>query len=119
MKNNRSGNEGRKFGTASMYAASPRAWKHYDGDYQIEIGSTSHPEDMRAYRKRARKNGKACVLREEALKDEAVVIFGPDVSAGDAISLLRRLASEIARRGLYTGENWSGQQKFEKKVTQL
>jgi hypothetical protein len=119
MINNRNGREGCKYGTASMYVASQHVWRHYGGDYNIEIGSASFPKDMRAYRERAKERGKDCLLREEALKDEAIVILGPDISAGDAISLLRRLASKIAMGGFYTGEDRSGQQKFEKKITQI
>jgi hypothetical protein len=44
-------------------------------------------------------------LRDEALKNETVVLFGPDVSAEQAVNLLRRLASQIGKGGLYTGQS--------------
>jgi hypothetical protein len=51
---------------------------------------------MREYRKRAKKHGKDHVLRTEALRNEAVVLFGPNVSAEQAIRLLRPTKSGSA-----------------------
>jgi hypothetical protein len=119
MKNNRSDCQAYNFGTAAIYAARSYSWKHYEGDYEIKLGSKSYPKEMRAYLQGAKTRGKECMRREEALRGEAVVIFGPDISAEEAISLLRRLANEIAKRGLYVGEIRSGQELFERKVTQI
>jgi hypothetical protein len=119
MRNRRIGNHGYSFGTAAVYAARPYTWKHYRGDYEIEFGSKSFPKEMRAHRERTKKLGKECVLRDEALKNEAVVLFGPNVSVERAIKLLRRLANQIGQRGLYTGETRSGKAAFERKVIQI
>jgi hypothetical protein len=74
---------------------------------------------MRAYRNRAKKRGKDCVLPAEALKNETVVLFGPKVSAEQAVKLLRSLANQIKNRGLYTGETQLDQVAFERIITQL
>jgi hypothetical protein len=58
-------------------------------------------------------------LRDEAVKNETVVLFGPNVSAERAIDLLRKLANQISKRGLYTGHNKFGQATFERKVMQI
>jgi hypothetical protein len=99
--------------------ASSDFWTYSQGDYEIELGASSFPKEMRAYRKRAKKRGKKCVLRNEALKNETVVLFGPNVSAERAIQLLRKLANQIGKRGIYTGETQSGRTAFERKVIQI
>jgi hypothetical protein len=120
LRNRRIGHLGHSFGTAVMYAASSSGfWTSGQGDYEIEFGANSYPKETRAYRKRAKKRGRERELREEALRDEAVVLFGPDVSAKRAIQLLRRVANQIANRGLYTGEDKCGNSAFERKVVQL
>jgi hypothetical protein len=74
---------------------------------------------MRAYRQRAKERGKKYALRDEALEDQVVVVFGPSISPEQAMNLLRQLANKIGRRGLYTGDNQHGQATFERKVIQI
>jgi len=81
LRNRRIGNQGHSFGTAAIYAASSNFWTYSQRDYEIELGAKSFPKEMRAHRKRAKKRGEERVLRNEALKNEAVVLFGPNVSA--------------------------------------
>jgi hypothetical protein len=119
LRNRRIGDQGHSFGTAAIYAVSSNFWTYSQGDYEIELGAKSFPKEMRAYRKRAKKRGRKLALRNEALKNEAVVLFGPSVSAERAIDLLRKLANQIGKRGLYTGETRFGQATFERKVMQI
>jgi hypothetical protein len=119
FRDRRIGNHGHSFGTATIYAARSEFWTCNQGDYKIELGAKSYPKETRAYRKRAEKRGEKVRLRDEALKDEAVVLFGPDVNAEKAIKLLRKLANHIAGRGLFTGKNNLGQKTFERKVLQI
>ena len=119
MTNRRIGDQGHCFGTAAIYAASSNFWTYSQGDYEIDLWAKSFPKEMRAYRKRAKKRGTKSVLRDEALKNEAVVLFGPNINAEQAMNLLRRLANQIGKRGLYTGPNKLGQATFERKVMQI
>ena len=119
LRNRRIGNNGHSFGTAAIYAARPYTWKHYEGDYEIEFGSKSFPREMRAYRQRAKERGKNYALRDEALEDQVVVVFGSSIDPEQAMNLLRKLANQIGRRGLYTGDNRHGQALFERKVNQI
>jgi hypothetical protein len=119
LRNRRIGNQGHSFGTGTIYAASSNFWTYGHCDYEIELGAKTFPKEMRAYRKRAKERGKDCVLRAEALKNEAVVLFGPNVSAEKAIKLLRLLANQIGKRGLYTGETQLDRAAFERKIIQI
>jgi hypothetical protein len=119
LRNRRIGNQGHAFGTGTIYAASPNFWTFGHCDYEIELGAQTFPKEMRASRKRAKERGKNRVLRAEALKNETVVLFGPNVSAEQAVKLLRSLANQIKKRGLYTGETQLDQAVFERIITQL
>jgi|ERR1700722_18330129 hypothetical protein len=119
LRNRRIGNQGHAFGTGTIYAASSNFWTFGHCDYEIELGAQTYPKEMRAYRKRAKERGKDCVLRAEALKNETVVLFGPNVSAARAVKLLRSLANQIKKRGLYTGETQLGQAAFEREIIQI
>jgi hypothetical protein len=110
---------GHSFGTATICMARSDFWTYSQGDYEIKLGTKSFPKELRAYRKRAKKRGRKCVLRNEALKNEVVVLFGPDASPEQAIKRLRLLANQIVARGLYIGENQFGQATFERKVIQI
>ena len=119
LRNRRIGNNGHSFGTAAIYWARSEFWTYGQGDYEIQLGVKSFPEEMRAYRKRAKKRGENIALRDEALKDQVVVVFGPNISPEQAMNFLRKLANQIGQRGLYTGDNRHGQALFERKVTQI
>src|ERR1035437_8052405 len=119
LRNRRIGNNGHSFGTAAIYAARSDFWTYGQGDYEIEFGGDSYPKEMRAYRQRAKERGKKYALRDEALEDQVVVVFGPSISPEQAMNLLRQLANKIGRRGLYIGENQHGQALFERKVIQI
>jgi hypothetical protein len=119
MTRRRVGNRGHCSGTAAIYAAASDFWTHSHGDYEIDLWENSFPKEMRAYRKRAKKRGTNSALRDEALKNEVVVLFGPNINAEKAMNLLRRLANQIGKRGLYTGQSKLGQATFERKVNQI
>ena len=113
----RIGAKGFAYGTAAIYAATPNFWTCCAGDYEVELGKKSYPKEMRSHRKRSKRQ--KCVSRADALKDEAVVIFGPNISGEQAVYLLRQLANQIGKRGLYTGEDDMRTPKFERKVVQI
>ena len=119
LRNRRIGNNGHSFGTAAIYSARSEFWTCGQGDYEIQLGGDSYPKEMRAHRQRAKERGKKYALRDEALEDQVVVVFGPSISPEQAINLLRQLANKIGRRGLYTGDNQHGQATFERKVIQI
>jgi hypothetical protein len=50
---------------------------------------------------------------------ETVVLFGANVSAEQAVKLLRSLANRIKKRGLYTGETQLNQAAFEREIIQI
>jgi hypothetical protein len=119
LRNRGIGNQGHAFGTGTIYAASSNFWTYGHCDYEIELGAQTFAKEMRAYRKRAKERGKNCVLRAEALKNETVVLFGPNVSAEQAVKLLRSLANQIEKHGLYTGETQLHQAAFEREIIQI
>jgi hypothetical protein len=119
LRNRRIGNNGHSFGTAAIYWARSEFWTYGQGDYEIQLGAKSFPKEMRAYRQRAKERGKKYALRDEALEDQVVVVFGPSISPEQAMNLLRQLANKIGKRGLYTGDNQHGQATFERKVIQI
>lgn len=55
LRNRRIGNNGHSFGTVAIYSARSEFWTYGQGDYEIQFGVKSFPEEMRAYRKRAKK----------------------------------------------------------------
>jgi hypothetical protein len=118
-RDRRIGNQGHSFGTAAICTARSDFWTYSQGDYEIKLGTKSFPKELRAYRKRAKKRGRKCVLPNEALKNEVVVLFGPDVSPEQAIKRLRLLANQIGQGGLYIGKNQFGQATFERKINQI
>ena len=119
LRNRRIGNNGHSFGTAAIYSARSEFWTYGQGDYEIQLGGDSYPKEMRAYRQRAKERGKKYALRDEALEDQVVVVFGPSISPEQAMNLLRQLANKISKRGLYAGQNKLGQATFERKVNQI
>jgi hypothetical protein len=119
MTNRRIGNQGHSFGTAAIYAARSDFWTYCQGDYEIELWARSFPKEMQAYRQRAKERSEKYALRDEALEDQVVVVFGPSISPEQAMHLLRQVANKIGRRGLYTGDNRDGQALFERKVNQI
>ena len=74
------------FGTAAIYVARPRRWVSIQGDYEFDLNASIYPKETGAYRKLAKLRGKKQFVREESLRGETVVVFGPDVSP------LRRLS---------------------------
>ena len=119
LRNRRIGNNGHSFGTAAIYSARSEFWTYGQGDYEIQLGVKSFPEEMRAYRKRAKKLGEKVPLRGEALQDQVVVVFGSSIRPDQAVNFLRQLANRINKRGLYTGQSKCGRATFERKVIQI
>jgi hypothetical protein len=107
------------FGTGVIYTARSNRWIHVQGDYEFDLRANTFPKESRAYRKAAKFWGRKRSLRDEALKNETVVVFGPDVTAVQAIALLRKLADEINKQGLFAGLDHLDRRVFEKKIIQI
>jgi hypothetical protein len=118
-RDRRIGDQRHSFGTAAICMARSEFWTYGQGDYEIKLGTQSFAKEMRAYRNRAKARRRKCVLRNEALKNEVVVLFGPGVSPEQAIKRLRLLANQIGQGGLYIGKNQFGQATFERKINQI
>jgi hypothetical protein len=62
-------------------------------------------KELRAYRQARRQSGKSVAdLGEEKLADELLVVFGPEMSARNAIAALEKLVNEIKSHGLQIGK---------------
>jgi hypothetical protein len=76
-------------------------------DYDLQTLFESDPQEVRAFREsRRRAAAKVRSLAEDKIHDELVVIFGPEMSAKDAVSTLRHLIEKY--KGLLTGRNEAG-----------
>jgi hypothetical protein len=84
-------------GTAVVYAATPDDHTCFQCDFELDTQSESQPEHTRSGR-RLRKASRNRPISDEQLKQELVVIFGPEMSASAAVSTLRRLAKENSAR---------------------
>ena len=93
-------------GTAVMYAARENDFLAVQCDYELDTLSETRPREVRAYRQgQARKGAKQQRLRHDQLHNELVVIFGPEMSAKEAIRELHSLVRKIEKEGLLTGRD--------------
>jgi hypothetical protein len=98
-------------GTGSIYALS----EHYPdpdvftADYLIDFGADTWPEQMRAARLRRRQRGKRPHrLPRTSARHQILVVFGPEVSPGQAVKELKRAVKSIERDGLLIGRDRFG-----------
>ncbi|GEO17791.1 hypothetical protein [Microvirga aerophila] len=96
-------------GTGLVYCAYPYPTGMDPGitvsDYEIALGRETHEEQLR-YARRSQSHSLAEL--PDALQDGVLVVFGPDVSAGDAVKALSRIIESIKSYGLLTGSNDKG-----------
>jgi hypothetical protein len=93
-------------GTAVLYAAKDDDAFGMQCDYELATLTELNPDEVRAARESRRRSGiKVKRLPSDRIRDELVVIFGPDMSAKSAVSTLRHLVERIEREGLLTGRN--------------
>lgn len=93
-------------GTTVLYAAKDDDSFGMQCDYELATLMDMNPDEVRAFRESRRRSGaKVKRLPNDRIRDELVVIFGPDMSAKSAVRTLRRLAEKIEREGLLTGRN--------------
>jgi hypothetical protein len=104
------------FGTAAIYAARPNEWIYVQGDYRFDLNGNTFPKESRAYRNAAKRRRKKVTSRPEALRDETIVVFGPDVAPLEAAKLLRKLAAEIEKRGIFAGFDHLHRKVFDRVV---
>ncbi len=92
-------------GTYVAYAATP--WGDitpFACDAKIHSLDESRPDEFRAYRKATEKRGsKPGPSRASAFQQEICVIFGPRLSAKQAIAALERMVENIKSKGLLIG----------------
>jgi hypothetical protein len=93
-------------GTTILYAAKDDDSFALQCSYEVETLMERHPQEVRAFRESCRRAGsKAKKLPENRIRDELVVIFGPDMDAKHAVGTLRNLADKIEKSGLMTGRD--------------
>jgi hypothetical protein len=96
-------------GTTILYAAKDDDSFGMQCDYELETLIDLNPDEVRAFREsRRRADAKVRKLSDDRVRDELVVIFGPEMSAKRAVSTLRHLADKIETEGLLTGRNEAG-----------
>jgi hypothetical protein len=98
-------------GTAVIYKAIADRWSHVEGDYDLDLRSRTFKNETRLHKSSV--NRRKIKRRQAALLDELIVIFGPEVWAEEAITLLRNLAGQIERRGLFIGYKDNGDEVYE------
>lgn len=75
-------------------------------DYELATLMDMCPNEVRAVRESRRRSGaKVKMLPKDRIRDELVVIFGPDMSAKSAVRTLRHLVDKIEKEGLLTGRD--------------
>src|SRR3712207_2619589 len=84
-------------GTGSIYSVERDGHIDYIlGDYLIEADPESWPEQYRAYRQHRLREGRPVPkLRKPSLRDKVLVVFGPEVSAQQAVAALQRAIADI------------------------
>lgn len=91
-------------GTAVVHGASPDDHTCFQCDFELDTLQETWPEQVRSRRLLLQKAGKpAPKIRPDQLAKEIVVIFGPEMSANDAVASLERLARQIRKNGLLIG----------------
>lgn len=99
-------------GTGVAYIVTPDDFEEFQCDFELDAETESFPEQSRAYRK-ARKKALP-KIEPHHLKDEIVMLFGPEVSANDAVAYLERMAKNIRKGGLFIGRDARGRPKQER-----
>jgi hypothetical protein len=91
-------------GTYVVYGATPVGVTPFACDVEVRSLEESDVTELRGYRERRRRAGKKVpALRRDALHDEMLVTFGPELSPKDAIDSLQALIDKIESEGLLIG----------------
>jgi hypothetical protein len=91
-------------GSYVVYGASAHFLTPFACDVQIQTLQESDNKQLRAHRLLRRQAGKKVPpLPQDALHDELLVIFGPEISPNEAVLVLRKLARHIERKGMLIG----------------
>ena len=91
-------------GTYVVYGATPVGVTPFACDVEVQSLEESDVTELRGYRERRRRAGKKVpALRRDALHDEMLVIFGPELSPKYAIDSLQALIDKIKSDGLLIG----------------
>jgi hypothetical protein len=93
-------------GTTILYAAKDDDSFGMQCDYELATLMDLNPDEVRAFRESRRRSGvKVKRLPNDRIRDELVVIFGPDMSAKSAVRTLMHLVEKIEKEGLLTGRD--------------
>jgi len=93
-------------GTTVLYAAKGDHSFGMQCDYELSTLTDVNPDEVRAFREsRRRGGGKIRKLPSNRVRDELIVIFGPDMSAKSAVATLKHLVGKIEREGLLIGRD--------------
>jgi hypothetical protein len=93
-------------GTTVMYAAVGDDSFGMQCDYTLNTLEETHVDEVRAFRRSLRLEKKRVrPLAKDRVKDELVVIFGPEMTARSAVETLTALAKKIEREGLLIGRD--------------
>ncbi|MCK1301959.1 hypothetical protein IVB33_11045 [Bradyrhizobium sp. 24] len=93
-------------GTTVLYGAKDDDAFGMQCDYELSTLTEVSPEEVRAFREsRRRGGGKVKKLPNNRIRDELVVIFGPDMSAKSAVTTLKHLVKKIEEEGLLIGRD--------------
>jgi hypothetical protein len=75
-------------------------------NYELDSSFGGDPKEVRAYRKsRRRKGQKVKKLGKNKLRHELFVVFGPEMSAAEAVRTLKCLIKDIENNGLLIGRD--------------
>ena len=93
-------------GTTILYAAKDDGAFGMQCDYELSTLMDVNPDEVRAFRESRRRGGsKVKRLLNDRIRDELVVIFGPDMSAKSAVTTLKHLVKKIEGEGLLIGRD--------------
>ncbi|UPJ74100.1 hypothetical protein [Bradyrhizobium sp. 187] len=93
-------------GTTILYAAKDDGAFGMQCDYELSTLMDVNPDEVRAFRESRRRGGsKVKRLPNDRIRDELVVIFGPDMSAKSAVTTLKHLVNKIEGEGLLIGRD--------------
>ncbi len=93
-------------GTASLYAATANDHMWSISDYHLETMEETRLEETRAFRLAQKKEGRPVArLRKDQLAHELVILFGPEMTANEAVAALERVANDIRENGLMIGRD--------------
>lgn len=101
-------------GTAVVYAAKGYASTCLQCDYELEPRFDTRKSEVRAVREAKRSRAeKPPLLPATRIRDQVVILFGPEMCPKEAIQTLQALIEKIKRQGLSIGFDEAGNSLIE------